>query len=114
DAWEDATSYWVYYRLSVSRYRQIKEEQKRNATTLATDYFVRARSAEASGDLLQALGFYFQSFRALDRYLGEAIRITHDGREILLVNEIYASIQTLLHRIKLTATPSTLEVNRRI
>lgn len=114
DAWEDATSYWVYYRLSVSRYRQIKEEQKRNATMLATDYFGRARSAEASGDLLQALGFYFQSFRAVDKYLGEAIRVTHDGREILLVNEIYASIQTLLNRIKLTATPSTLEVNRRI
>jgi arginine repressor len=28
DAWEDPTNYWVYYRLSISRYRQIKEEQK--------------------------------------------------------------------------------------
>ena len=32
DAWEDGRNYWVYYRLSVSRYRQIKEEQKRDAT----------------------------------------------------------------------------------
>src|SRR5690606_11223946 len=111
DAWEDLTSYWVYYRLSGSRYRQIKEEQKRNATTLAIDYFGRARAADASGNLLQALGYYFQSFRAVDKYLGEAIRITHDGRDILLVNEIYASIQSLLNRIKLSSTPSSLEVN---
>ncbi len=30
-----ASNYWVYYRLSISRYRQIKEEQKRNATLLS-------------------------------------------------------------------------------
>ncbi|MCU0419729.1 MAG: LPP20 family lipoprotein, partial [Cyclobacteriaceae bacterium] len=29
DAWEDERSYWVYYRLSKARYREIKEEQKR-------------------------------------------------------------------------------------
>src|SRR5690606_8765861 len=81
---------------------------------LAIDYFGRASAADASGNLLQALGYYFQSFRAVDKYLGEAIHITHDGRDILLVNEIYASIQSLLNRIKLSSTPSTVEVNRRI
>ncbi|MFO0268507.1 MAG: LPP20 family lipoprotein, partial [Cyclobacteriaceae bacterium] len=34
DSWEDEKTYWVYYRLSRERYRQIKEEQKRNAITL--------------------------------------------------------------------------------
>ena len=28
DSWEDGTGYWVYYRLSKERYRQIKEQQK--------------------------------------------------------------------------------------
>jgi len=47
DAWEDASNYWVYYRLSIERYRQIKEEQKRNATTLALGYFEKStRSRE--------------------------------------------------------------------
>src|SRR5688572_7834607 len=43
DAWEDGSNYWVYYRLSIARYRQIKEEEKRNATILAKDYFKKAR-----------------------------------------------------------------------
>ncbi|MBL7856696.1 MAG: LPP20 family lipoprotein [Cyclobacteriaceae bacterium] len=114
DAWEDAGNYWVYYRLSISRYRQIKEEQKRNATLLASDYFKKAREAEKANQRLQAISFYFQAFRSLEKYLGEAIRITIDEKEILLVNEIYASIQSLLDRIQLTVDPAEIMVNRRI
>ena len=84
DAWEDPTNYWVYYRLSISRYRQIKEEQKRNATILATDYFQKARHAEKNGERLQAISFYFQAFRSIEKYLGEAIRVTIENKEVLV------------------------------
>jgi hypothetical protein len=114
DAWEDATNYWVYYRLSIARYRQIKEEQKRNATLLATDYLQKARDAERAGERIQAIGFYFHAFRSIEKYLGEAIRATVDGKEVLLVNEIYASIQTTLDKINLKVDPSELTLNRRL
>lgn len=114
DAWEDPNNYWVYYQLSISRYRQIKEEQKRNATILATDYYRKGLDAAATGARIQAINFYFQAFRSLEKYLGEAIRVKMDDREILLVNEIYASIQKLLDRITLNVTPSTIELNRRL
>ena len=94
DAWEDASNYWVYYRLSIARYRQIKEEQKRNATILATDYLKKARQSEKNGDRLQAITYYFQAFRSVEKYLAEPIKVTVDDREVLLVNEIYSSIQS--------------------
>src|SRR6187549_3781517 len=71
DAWEDAANYWVYYRLSIARYRQIKEEQKRNATLLATDYLKKAKQAERDGERLQSVSFYFQAFRSIEKYLGD-------------------------------------------
>lgn len=114
DAWEDAANYWVYYRLSIARYRQIKEEQKRNATLLATDYLQKARQAEKDGERLQSVTYYFQAFRSIEKYLGEAIRVTLDGKEVLLVNEIYASIQSVLDKINLRVDPATIELNRRI
>src|SRR5690606_30716764 len=114
DAWEDANNYWVYYQLSISRYRQIKEEQKRNATILATDYYQKGRAAEASGAHIQAVTFYFQAFRSLEKYLGEAIRATVGDREVLLVNEIYASIQRQLNRITVQVDPSIIELKRRL
>lgn len=114
DAWEDGSNYWVYYRLSISRYRQIKEEQKRNAVLLATDYMTKAREAEKGNAMLQAMSFYFQAFRSIEKYLGEAIPVTIEQREVLLVNEIYASIQAILHKVNLRIDPSEIRLNRRV
>lgn len=113
-AWEDGTNYWIYYRLSIQRYREIKEEQKRNAVILATDYLEKAQKSGAEGERIQALGFYFQAFRSIEKYLGEAIAVKVNGRDILLVNEIYASIQALLDKIQLKVEPSEIVINRRL
>lgn len=114
DTWEDARNYWVYYRLSKVRYKEIKDEQKRNAVTLALDFFTKAKQSERTGDDIQALGFYFQGFHAIEKYLADPIRLEFEGKEILLTNEIYASIQQLLDRMTLTASPSEINVNRRV
>jgi hypothetical protein len=113
-AYEDERNYWVYYRLSKERYRQIKEEQKRNAVILATDFVQKARKAEQEGSRLQAIGFYFQAFRSVEKYLGEAIPAKIDDREVLLTNEIYASIKALLDKIKLQVEPAEMVINRRL
>jgi len=107
-------NYWVYYQLSISRYHQIKEEQKRNATILAKDYYSKGVEAEKAGHRLQAISFYFQAFRSIEKYLGEAIRTTVGDREVLLVNEIYASIQKILQKINIQISPSEILVNRRL
>ena len=114
EAWEDDKNYWVYYRLSKQRYREIKEEQKRNAVTLALDFFTKAKQSERAGDDVQALGFYFKGFNAIEKYLAEPIRLEYEGKEILLTNEIYASIQHVLDRMQLTASPPEIILNRRV
>ena len=114
DAWEDGNNYWVYYRLSIARYKQIKEEQRRTATTLALDYFVKARAAGNTGDQVLAMTYYFQCLRSVEKYLGEAITINVENREMLLVNEAYSSIQSILDKISVKTDPSHIVVNRRI
>lgn len=113
-SWEDATNYWVYYRLSVARYRQIKEEQKRNATILSKDFLLKGREEEKHGNRLQALSYYFQALRAVEKYLGEAIPVNVEGRDVLLGNEIYASLQSALNNIQVRVQPSHIQVNRRV
>ncbi len=114
DAWEDDQNYWIYYRLSKQRYKEIKDEQKRNAVTLALDFFTKAKQSERAGDDVQALGFYFKGFGAIEKYLAEPIRLEYEGKEILLTNEIYASIQQLLDKMQLVATPHEIMLNRRV
>ena len=114
DSWEDAFNYWVYYRLSIARYKEIKEEQKRNAVLMATDFYKKAKEADTRGERVLAAGFYFQAFRSMEKYLADAIYVTIDGREILLTNEIYAAIQSLLDRITLSVEPGEIVLNRRL
>lgn len=114
DSWEDERNYWVYYRLSKQRYKEIKDEQKRNAVTLSMDFFTKAKQSERNGDNVQALGFYFQGFRAIEKYLGEPIRLEFEGKEILLTTEIIANIQQLLDKMQLAVDPAEVMVNRRI
>lgn len=114
DSWEDEKNYWVYYRLSKQRYREIKEQQKRDAVTLALDYFTKAKQSEREANPIQALGFYYQGFRAVEKYLAEPITLTFEGKEMILTTEIYASIQKILDDIQLTANPSQIALNRRV
>jgi hypothetical protein len=114
DSWEDDRNYWIYYRLSKARYKEIKDQQKRDAVSLGLDFFTKAKQSERAGNTVESLGFYFQGFRAIEKYLGEPIRLDFEGKEILLTNEIIASIQKQLDNIALTNTPSSLELNRRV
>lgn len=114
DSWEDELNYWIYYKLSKQRYREIKEKQKRDAVTLALDFFTRARASEREGKTVESLGFYFQGFRAVEKYLAEPITLEFEGKEILLTNEIIGSIQKQLDGIAIATQPSALDLNRRV
>jgi len=114
DAWEDDRNYWVYYRLSKQRYKDIKDQQKRDAVALGLDFFTKAKEAERKGESVLALGFYYQGFRAIEKYLAEPIRLVFEDKEILLTNEIIASMQLLLDKIELSVDPSEIMLNRRV
>ncbi|NJN41496.1 MAG: hypothetical protein HC811_03900 [Flammeovirgaceae bacterium] len=113
-SWEDESNYWIYLRLSKQRYKEIKAEQQRKAVTLAMDYFTKAKAADRADDIVLALGFYFQGFYAIEKYLAEPITLVFEGNEILLTNEIYAGIQNLLDRVELVSEPKEFSINRRV
>jgi DNA-binding protein Fis len=114
DSWDDERNYWIYYRLSKQRYHDIKEQQKKDAITLALDFFTKAKQSERAGAPVESLGFYFQGFHAIEKYLADPIRLNFEGKEILLTNEIIASIQHQLDNITITNTPNAIEINRRV
>lgn len=114
EAWEDQLNYWVYYRLSKQRYKEIKDQKKRNAVSLGLDFFTKAKQAERSAEPVLALGFYYQGFRSIEKYLDEPIRLEFEGKEILLTNEIIASMQLLLDKMDISLDPKEIMLNRRL
>ncbi len=114
DTWQDDRNFWVYYRLSKQRYKEIKDEQRRNAISISLDFFSKAKQAERNGESVLSLGFYYQGFRAIQKYLGEPIRLEFEGKEILLTSEIIANMQLILDKMDLLISPGEIALNRRV
>ena len=114
DTWQDERNFWVYYRLSKQRYKEIKDEQKRNAVSIGLDFFKKAKDSERNKEPVLALGFYYQGFRAIQKYLAEPIRLEYEGKEILLTSEIITSMQVLFDKMDIALNPSQITLNRRV
>jgi outer membrane lipopolysaccharide assembly protein LptE/RlpB len=100
--------------LSKQRYNEIKDQKKRNAVSLGLDFFTKAKEAERKSEPVLALGFYYQGFRSIEKYLDEPIRLEFEGKEILLTNEIIASMQLLLDKMDISLEPKEIILNRRL
>ena len=101
DTFEDKGNYWIYYRLSKEIYERKKREKIDKALSLAVNMFSEARSNEENKNIEKALLYYLQALKPLEKYIGETLKATIDGKEIFLTNEIYFSIQNILSNIDL-------------
>jgi hypothetical protein len=99
DSWEGDNQYWVYYRLSIEKYKRLKREKLEKAKELAKDFYEKARGAAQSTDIHNALNYYVKAFEAIRPHLDEDLSIfTLEGR-IELGNAIYQNIQEIFSSI---------------
>lgn len=105
--WQDENDYWVYYRLSKTLYENQKKLKLKKATSLSLDMFSNAKKNEKENKIAQALMFYLQSLKPIQKYIAEPLQVDYNGAKIFLMNEIYSSIQYTLSQIELKALQGT-------
>jgi hypothetical protein len=100
DSWKGKDEYWVYYRLSKEKYHRMKQKELEKAKELAKDFYEKAREAEKSYNISNALNYYVKAFDAVKPHLDEDLSVfTLDGR-INLGNKIYQNIQEIFSSIE--------------
>ncbi len=112
--WEEGNGYWVYYRLSKSRYAMLKEQQRQDATDLSMQMRRRAIQSQKEGDIAHALSFYAKSFKALEKFLGEPTRVEIDGNTVFLGVDLFSSVQDLMNDLKVSTPVNKIETDRRL
>lgn len=110
DQWEDNEAYWVYYRLSKERYRQLRDRSRSTASKLAADMFRRALMADDNHQIVSALRFDYEALQQLSDFLGESIEVDLNGRTVPLGNAVYAHLQGLMTAIRLSSGRPALPV----
>lgn len=110
DSWESDAECWVYYRLAKADYERTRLKRKEERSRLALDLWEKGLKREAEGNVPGALALYVQALSQVQFYLGEGAEVQRDGKPLLLTNEIYSSLQSLLGSLRLAAERDRFKV----
>ena len=105
DTWQNASEFWVYYRLSKSEHARIKAERRAKAIAQAKDGYMRAQQQLVMGDLKGAFDQDLRALIAMKEYWGESDVVTVGDKQVPLANEIFADLQRLTNGVRFSALP---------
>lgn len=119
--WENDQQYWVYYRLSKSRWEQVKQDRINRAMGLSQSKFDQARTFSRQGNPADALRFYIRSVEDIRDFLGEDLRATIDQEEKPYATTLMAgligqvqSLKIIFPQDKLTLKPGSKNASANI
>ena len=112
DTWEDGDYYWVYYRLSKSKYQTQKIAKKEQAILDAKNKYYQARELLGRQLHYNAFQFYVEAITSLKPYLGESTLTDIDGEEKDLGNEVFGSIADFVNGLEIIFSDEQIEVKK--
>ncbi len=112
DTWEDENYYWAYYKLSIEKYWEVKEERKSNAVSNALSKYEQAKEFQQSNEHYNAFIFYADALAELRPYLGERAVALIDGEEKDLSNHIFSRLVDFLNNINIYGQHDEITVKR--
>jgi hypothetical protein len=110
DAYEDESTYWVYYRLSKAAYADQKKKNLDNVKSMALQFYEKALEAEKNLTYATAIDFYFRTLLTLKDYWGENIEVTFQNKPLFLAVESYARLQQLLDQLNVRVLQNAVRI----
>jgi hypothetical protein len=112
DEWQDDKQYWVYYRLSKTKYYDLKQATLQKAISLSLNLFSQAKKSETANQYEKALLYYLKALNPIEKHIGETLQTEFDGKTIYLNHELYYALQNLLSNITLKPVQPKIQVKR--
>ncbi len=110
DTWEDQENYWIYYRLPVTRHREITERRRNDAVRLSASYLENAMRSRDDGQIRNSLVQLISSMEAIKNYFDDPLPVEFMGKEIQLGNKIFNELSATISRIDIIPENLTLEI----
>jgi hypothetical protein len=101
--YENATEYWVYYRLSKAQYAQDRQAEINKATSLSVNQIVLADQQAEKGAIQAAIKLYYDALQPLKPYLADSLPAQINGEKVFLGNHVFTQMSALAHQFKVSA-----------
>lgn len=108
DSWNNENEYWVLYRLSKSKYKQIEAEKRNQAVAQSLHYLEQSENALDYKTRFENLVLAMQSIKS---YLNDPLETTHNNTSIYLGNYITYEIEEMLEGLTITSSKNNLNLN---
>ncbi len=110
DTWEDQHNYWVYYRLSADRHREIKEKRRNDAVMRSLGFYENAIKSREEGQIRNNLVQLINSLEAIKNYFDDPLPVEFRGRNIQLGNDIYNELSSSVSQITIIPSQPQIEI----
>lgn len=108
DSWEDDKNYWVYYRLSKSKYQAIKVQRKEGSLSKAASDLALARQARDASNVELAADYYAKAIVDLQEYWGEDNSLIEEGASGSLDKVALEELMAMRNSYRLSANTDKL------
>ena len=108
DSWNNENEYWVLYRLSKSKYKQIEADKRNQAISQALHYLDESGNALDYKSKFEKLLLAMHSIKS---YLNEPLETTYNNTNIYLGNYITNKIEEMLDGLSISSSKELIELN---
>lgn len=112
ETYENATEYWVYYRLEKDKYEQIKRQRIDVAVALSKQYYAKALAFKDANQYADAIKFGVKALAAIKDFMGEPLKTTWQEREVYMLPELYGFLQETTTNMRFAAVQSSVHIKR--
>ncbi len=110
DAYEDENEYWVFYRLSMEKYREQIRKQQDEAAMRSLEFFRESEQHLIEGDLAEALACGLKAGREISPFWGMGVPFPEEGADQYLDDRVREHLQFILQGMRLRALPDTIDM----
>lgn len=107
--WNGENEYWIAYKLSKSRYLEIKKAKKELIRETSLEHLKNALVHEKKGEFIQAISSYSQAVEILGKYHNETFQTDKNGNSVSISILCQNNIQNILN--DLTIAEKSIHMN---
>lgn len=112
DTWENEQQYWVYYRLSKSKYKSLKKQRIQKARSASEADYLEARSKSAEGNAAEALRLYIEAAGEISGVLAEDLGKAPGNRQKSYSTALFTDLAAMLQTLRIVFPVEELTVKR--
>lgn len=109
DAYETATDFWIYYRLSKDEYEKSRQRKIQAAIATALQFLNEADKLNIANDFAQIFRLRVKALAALQNFANDNLETFYNGKQVFLMNEIVGLLQRQLYQLKLETNTQSIK-----